>query len=81
MTKIRPDKLQYAERAVADKIKNAIPPEQEVARRLYLYGITCSEFNDIKELLDISDPIRCKILNYLYDEYRNRVPQCSKAGD
>lgn len=66
------DKLQFAEMEVENKIKKSIPPEQEVAMRLYAYGITCSEFNDIKEHLDISDPIRCKILNYLYDEYRNR---------
>lgn len=64
------EKLQFAEMEVKNKIKNSIPPEQAVAMRLFLYGISVAEFNDIKEQLDISDPIRVKILNYLQDEYR-----------
>lgn len=64
------DKVNFSKMEVENKIKKSIPPEQAVAMRLYLYGVTCEEFNDIKEHLDISDPIRVKILNYLQDEYR-----------
>lgn len=66
------EKLSFTIREIDNKIKRSIPPEQEVAMRLWLYGITCEEFNKMHEHLNIPDPTRIKILNYLQDEYRHR---------
>lgn len=66
------DKLRFAKLEIKNEIKDAIPPELKVAMRLWLWGVTEQEFNDMKADLDISDPVHIKILNHLRDEWKNR---------
>lgn len=65
------DKLDFTIKQIK-KIREAIPPEQEVAMLLYLYKITVEEFINMRRHLNISDPMRTKIINYLSDEWRNQ---------
>ena len=66
------NKKQFAKDEIKHKIIDVMPPEQEVAHRMWMYGITEEDLLAIrKEMeLNISDPIFYKISNYLRDEWR-----------
>jgi hypothetical protein len=62
------DKLDFVQGEIESKIKKAIPVEQQIAKRMWLYGISDVEYWKMRDQLNISDPIFIKIGNYLRDE-------------
>lgn len=66
------EKLKFAILEIQHSIIDAIPPEQNVAMRLWLYGVTEQEFSSMKRHLPIPMPTIVKIENYLRDEWKNR---------
>ena len=62
--------LKMAQHQIKEKVIDPIPPEKDVAMTLYLYGCTEQEFTEMRDHLNISDPIFVKIQNHLRDRWR-----------